>query len=78
MSQLTDQIRRIEKLVLGPEKPQGEPKSEGEWVSLIREVDRAFNAGFCHRFKKPHYSDEEKAEILSLRLHVEKLVDEFG
>lgn len=78
MPKLIDQIKRLERRILGPEKPAGEPKTDDEWLSLIRGVDRAFNGGFCHNFKRPKYSDEEKDQILALRLQVQKLAEDLG
>jgi hypothetical protein len=63
---LDEQIKRLERILKPSDSPRGEPKSDGEWLSLIRQVYRAFNGGFCHNFKKTHYSDEEKQQNLAL------------
>ena len=71
---LIDQIRRLENQF---RKPQGEPKTDDEWIHLVRGIDRAFNGGFCHNYKRPHYSSEEREQILGLRSQIEKKLIDF-
>ena len=78
MPQLIDHIKRLERRILSSEDPVQAPKTEGEWIDLVRRIDRTFNAGFCHSFKRPKYTDADKEQILALRSHVLKLVEDCG